>query len=111
VPELTWFDELPVVWDETRVLESDMDSFATIARRQHNRWFVGSLNGNQERTLRLKMEFLPKNRRFQAVLYTDDKQSVPERKVVIRNMELSSTTVLEFTIAARGAVAISIRPI
>lgn len=35
--------ELPAVWHEVRLLDGDPDSHAVIARRHHDRWFVGGI--------------------------------------------------------------------
>ena len=52
--------ELPVVWDETRVLPgSTLGQFAAFARRSGQSWFIGILNGaNLPRTYTLDFAFL-----------------------------------------------------
>ncbi|MDX3660749.1 glycoside hydrolase family 97 catalytic domain-containing protein [Streptomyces sp. ID05-26A] len=54
---LRYLDQLPTVWDETRLLEGDPDSHAVVARRNGDRWFVGGI-ATQDRTLRAPLSFL-----------------------------------------------------
>ncbi|MEV6718362.1 glycoside hydrolase family 97 catalytic domain-containing protein [Lentzea sp. NPDC051208] len=54
---LRYLDQVPTVWDETRLLDGDPDSHAVVARRNGDRWFVGGI-ATQERTLRAPLGFL-----------------------------------------------------
>ncbi|GAA2795973.1 glycoside hydrolase family 97 protein [Saccharopolyspora taberi] len=57
-PEFEFLREVPVSWDETRVLQGEIGDFITMARRSGDRWFVGSLTDEQERTLEVPLDFL-----------------------------------------------------
>ncbi|SFQ96447.1 NPCBM-associated, NEW3 domain of alpha-galactosidase [Lentzea waywayandensis] len=54
---LRYLDQIPTVWDETRLLNGDPDSHAVVARRNGDRWFVGGI-ATQERTLQAPLGFL-----------------------------------------------------
>ncbi|MCR3750898.1 glycoside hydrolase family 97 catalytic domain-containing protein [Lentzea californiensis] len=54
---LRYLDQVPTVWNETRLLDGDPDSHAVVARRNGDRWFVGGI-ATQERTLRAPLSFL-----------------------------------------------------
>lgn len=54
---LRYLDQVPTVWDETRLLNGDPDSHAVVARRNGNRWFVGGI-ATQDRTLQAPLGFL-----------------------------------------------------
>ncbi|WP_439656619.1 glycoside hydrolase family 97 catalytic domain-containing protein [Lentzea sp. HUAS TT2] len=54
---LRYLDQIPTVWDESRLLDGDPDSHAVVARRNGDRWFVGGI-ATQERTLRAPLGFL-----------------------------------------------------
>ncbi|MFJ5985217.1 glycoside hydrolase family 97 catalytic domain-containing protein [Lentzea sp. NPDC092896] len=54
---LRYLDQIPTVWDETRLLNGDPDSHAVVARRNGDRWFVGGI-ASQERTLQAPLGFL-----------------------------------------------------
>jgi len=40
-PELTWFDEVPVTWDETHAISGTLGEFVVVARRKGTRWYLG----------------------------------------------------------------------
>ena len=50
-PEISWFEQLPTTWDETRVLDGDPESYILIARRKGDTWFVAALNNGTERDI------------------------------------------------------------
>ncbi|GAA3628911.1 hypothetical protein GCM10022267_14280 [Lentzea roselyniae] len=54
---LRYLDQLPTVWDETKLLDGDPDTHAVVARRNGDRWFVGGI-ATQDRTLRAQLGFL-----------------------------------------------------
>ncbi|NKE60143.1 alpha-glucosidase [Lentzea sp. PSKA42] len=54
---LRYLNQLPTVWDETRLLEGDPDTHAVVARRNGDRWFIGGIT-TDERTLKAQLGFL-----------------------------------------------------
>ncbi|MFI6094301.1 glycoside hydrolase family 97 catalytic domain-containing protein [Lentzea sp. NPDC051213] len=54
---LRYLDQVPTVWEETRLLDGDPDTHAVVARRNGGRWFVGGI-ATQERTLKAPLGFL-----------------------------------------------------
>ena len=60
---------VPVVWNETRCLEAEMDSYVTIARRNAEDWYVSSLT-NDARELNLDLSFLGAGT-YNAYIYKD----------------------------------------
>jgi hypothetical protein len=69
-PELTFIEDVPATWDETRVLHADIGEYLTIARRSGSSWFLGSGNANTPRVLSIPLNFLPPGA-FVAETYTD----------------------------------------
>ncbi len=72
VPELQFFDRIPTVWDDTRVLEGYPGEFAVVARKSGDRWFLGAINGPADRTFDIKLGFLDQERKYKATVYSDD---------------------------------------
>ena len=60
---------LPAAWDETRCLEANADNFVTVARRQGDDWYVGSVS-SRLRTLSLPLDFLGSGT-YTAQIYKD----------------------------------------
>ena len=53
------FRDIPVVWDETRVLPcTEMGEVVAYARRKGNVWWLGVMNGAQEREVKIPLDFL-----------------------------------------------------
>ncbi|HVF42800.1 MAG TPA: glycoside hydrolase family 97 protein [Pyrinomonadaceae bacterium] len=49
---------VPTSWDETRVLAGEIGKYVVIARRRGRAWFVGAMNNEEARTLRVPLNFL-----------------------------------------------------
>ena len=45
-PELEFFDNVPTVWDETKVLYAKIGEYGVIARKKGDEWFIGGINGD-----------------------------------------------------------------
>ena len=61
---------LPTAWDESLLLEGDPSKFATVARRKGNDWWVSGISVN-ERTCRVKLDFLEEETTYTAYIYRD----------------------------------------
>jgi alpha-glucosidase len=71
-PELEFFDQIPTVWDETKVLADKIGEFGLIARRKGEEWFVGGINGNDPQSFIMKFHFLKEGKTYKAKIYEDD---------------------------------------
>lgn len=60
----------PVAWDESRLLEGEVQQYATIARRKGTDWWLSGVCVDS-RTSRIKMDFLEKARTYVAYVYRD----------------------------------------
>lgn len=59
-PECTRFiADVPEVWDETVALDGKVAEYVAVARRKGDKWYVGVLNGWDERDLKIELDFLP----------------------------------------------------
>jgi alpha-glucosidase len=111
VPELAWFKTLPTVWEETKVLEGDMENYATMARRSGNDWFIGSLNGIAPREVKWSCDFLDKKKKYKAVIYTDDSTMNTATRVKRTIMTIDYRSSLSFYVGGRNGIAIHICPL
>ncbi len=62
---------IPVVWDETRILQGKLGEFIVSARRNGSRWFVGGLTDWTPRTITLNLSFLEDGRTYKARIFKD----------------------------------------
>jgi alpha-glucosidase len=109
-PELAFWDRIPTVWDETRVLDGRPGQSATVARRKGDEWFVGSITNTEARTVSLRLDFLPKGKRYQATIYADDPKAATRTHVGIRTRTVDAGTMLKLDLPASGGQAIWLHP-
>ena len=50
---------VPVIWDETIVLEAAIADYVLIARRSGNSWYIGAMTDGTGREINLDLSFLP----------------------------------------------------
>lgn len=111
VPELEFFNNMPTVWDVTKVIEGKIGEYATIARKSGNDWFLGSLTGNSGKNVRLNLDFLDEQSDYEAVIYSHDSNSESSTNVKIEKREVNAGSVLEFEIAENSGMAVHFRRI
>jgi len=109
-PELEFFEHVPTVWDDTRVIHGKIGEYAVIARRSGDSWFVGCMNSGQPRTLHVPLDFLDPGRRYVAHIYSDDPTVETRTHVKIERFLVKPDTVLRTTMSAKGGQAIRIVP-
>jgi len=71
-PELAFWDHIPTVWDDTKVLAGRIGEYIVMARRTGKKWFVGAITNTNERILSLPLLFLNKGQDYEATIYEDD---------------------------------------
>jgi len=110
-PEVEFFDHLPVVWDDTRVLHGEIGKYITMARRSGDEWYVGSMNGASQRNVEIPLTFLEKNKQYVANIYSDGGPEVKTRtKVKIDRYLVDSSVVLKAEMLPSGGQAMRIVP-
>jgi alpha-glucosidase len=69
-PGLEFIEQVPTVWDETRVLGGAPGQFIVIARRKGDDWFVGAMTNWEPRAIELPLDFLGEGD-YQATVFAD----------------------------------------
>jgi alpha-glucosidase len=69
-PGFDFLQDLPTVWDETKVPIASVNEYVAVARRKDGVWYVGALNNHAARTLELRLDFLEKGT-YSANIYRD----------------------------------------
>lgn len=102
--------EVPVVWDETRVLEARVADYVLIARRSGSDWYVGAMTDWTPRELVLDFFFLGEGE-YTAEIYMDginaDRYGSDYKK---NARKVSSETSLKIKLAPGGGWAARIKP-
>jgi alpha-glucosidase len=105
-PELEFFDRVPTVWDDTKVLHGEIGQYITVARRSGDGWFVGTMTGNDGRKLSIPLSFLPEGKTFTAHIYEDDAKVKTRTKVGVKTIKVTSKSVIEANLQPSGGQAI-----
>jgi alpha-glucosidase len=108
-PELSFWDRIPTVWDETRVLDGRPGESATVARRKGDEWFIGSITNTEARAVSLRLDFLPAGRHYEATIYADDPKAQTRTHVGIRTQAVDAGTTLKLALPASGGQALWLR--
>ena len=110
LPELSFYDALPTIWDNTKVLEGKIGEYGTIARKSGDNWFIGSLT-DQPRKLSLNLNFLDKRNKFEATIYSDDASLDSPTKVGITKQMVTYESQLSFNLKQKNGLAIILKKI
>lgn len=109
-PELEFYNRVPTVWDDTRVLHGRIGEYAVIARRSGAAWFVGGMNSGEARTLDVPLKFLARDRKYTAHIYSDDPSASTRTRVKIERRPVDAAAVLKMEMSAQGGQAVHIEP-
>ena len=105
--------DVPVDWDDTKVLEAEPGDYITIARKEKGGagWFVGAITDEHSRVAEFPLAFLEKGRKYQAIIYRDgdnaDWKSNPEAYIIEKKVVTSGDR-LTLKLAPGGGAAVSI---
>lgn len=107
-PVIPLLQELPVVWDETIVLEgSAIGDLAIFARRKGIQWYVVAINGtNSDKKFLLKPSFLKDANKYDATLIADtkDQEGFLKEEFIMRRADQKS-----IILKPNGGVVIDIK--
>lgn len=105
--------QVPVNWDETRLLDGEIGDYAVFARRHGQQWFIGSTTDEQPRQLKLTLDFLKPNKRYVAKIYSDAKNTDFKHNptaIAVTEHEVKKDVQVLVTMASAGGNAIHISP-
>jgi hypothetical protein len=109
-----FIQDVPVDWDDTKILEAEPGDYIMIARKEKGRgnWFIGAVTDEQGRTAEATLDFLDKGKKYEATVYKDaeaaDWKNNPEA-YVIEKILVDSNTRLKLKLAPGGGAAVSIK--
>ncbi len=109
-PELEFFDNVPTVWDETKVLHAKIGEYGVIARKKGYEWFIGGINGTNSIMLELNFAFLDPDKEYSARIYSDDPSVNTRTHVRIDSIIINSKTLHSLNLAPNNGIAIHLKP-
>jgi alpha-glucosidase len=112
-PAFDFIKEVPVDWDETKVVNGEIGDYVTIARRRGDSWYVGSVTDENARALTVDLSFLKAGRTYRARIYSDAPESDFETNPAayrISEQQVTRDTILSAELARGGGQAIILQP-
>ncbi len=105
--------QMPATWDDTRILNSKIGNYISVARRTGDEWFIGSVNDQNARQLDIKLDFLNPGQTYEATVFQDsaDSHGVKNPEAYeIHTINVKQGDVLPAKMAVGGGHAIILRP-
>ncbi len=108
--------DVAVDWDESRYLEAEPGRYIVVARKAKgsDNWFIGCTANENGHTSELALDFLDKDKKYEAVIYADAKDahylSNPQAYTITKRT-VSSKSKIKLNAAPGGGYAISLTPI
>ena len=105
--------DVPVDWDNSIYLEAEPGKYVTVARKEKgtNNWFVGSTTGNAPHKSFISLDFLYKDKKYIATIYSDAKDTDyklnPQDYKIVKGL-VDYKTKLNINTVEAGGYAISI---
>ncbi|HWS59564.1 MAG TPA: glycoside hydrolase family 97 C-terminal domain-containing protein, partial [Flavobacterium sp.] len=93
--------------------EAEPGNYITVARKAKgtNNWFVGNVNGKENRTSKISLDFLEKGKKYTATIYADAKDAnykTNPQAYTIRKIKVNNKSEIAQLSVPAGGYAISI---
>lgn len=105
--------DVPVDWDDTKVIEAEPGDYITIARKEKGKadWYIGAITDENSRISNVPLTFLDANQKYVVTIYGDgekaDWKTNPE-EYKIEQFIVTAKTVLKLKLAPGGGAAIKL---
>ena len=109
-PAFQFLKDVPVDWDDTKVLNAEIGEYVTTVRKDHKSddWFLGSMTNEKGREFTVSLDFLGEGS-YEAQIYADSPgttwQNEPE-KVTISSVQVSKESTLPIVLGEGGGLAV-----
>jgi len=115
-PEFQFIKDVPCTWSDTKVLDSKIGEYTTIARKDwdEKNWYLGSITNQNARDLNVALSFLDAGKEYEAEIYADGSAANYKTNpypVAISKQKVNNKSVLNIKLAAGGGTAIKFTPI
>ena len=99
-PAKEMLQQIEVAWDETKFIDGYPGEFICLARRKGDKWYLAAINANEERTLRIPLDFIQKGE-YSITLYEDNPEK-PLTDIKIRKMQVNKDDVITVKLNKNG---------
>jgi alpha-glucosidase len=110
-PAFEFIKHCPSTWDESRVLNGEPGEYISMARRNGDQWFLGSMTNWNARALDIPLSFLGPGK-YTAEIYADaDDAAQYPKNVAVRKQTVDASTSLKAQLAPGGGYAVRFVPV
>lgn len=107
--------DVPVDWDDSRIIEAEPGDYITIARKEKGKpnWFIGAITDENDRASSIPLSFLDKGISYIATIYADGADADWKRNpgsYTVRQVRVDQGSRLSLQLAKGGGAAVSIMP-
>ena len=109
-PGFEFIKEIPTNWDQTKVIDAEVGEWLSIARRNNNDWYVGTITNNKKREVKLTFSFLPEGK-YTAEIYSDSPDDDINPNHILREIiNINNKDTISVNLAEGGGQVIHIYP-
>ena len=110
-PAFKFLQDVPVDWEDTKVLNAEIGSYITTVRKDRHSgdWYLGSLTNEKSRTFDIPLSFLDPDSTYTAEIYADPQGTTWNKeadKVAVSRQEVKSSDNLKIILGEGGGTAI-----
>jgi len=115
VPAFDFVKQVPLSWDETRVLDAAIGDYVVIARRTGEEWYLGAMTDEQAREVEVELDFLAERdggwrvTEYADATETDVEENPTEIDISEYTVEAGEPATVEMV--ESGGTAMRIRPV
>jgi len=103
----SFYKALPAVWDETKLLEGNLETHAIIARRNGDNWWIGGITARDALNPTLDLSFLGTGS-YKATLYSDNGTTGSNSTVAVSTSTMDASSKPTMAIEANGGFALTL---
>lgn len=109
--EFEFIKRVPTSWDEIHVIGGIPMEWISLARREGNQWYVGTITNGEERDVKVPLNFLGEGK-YEAQIYADGPDAAVEATHTTESTQpVDKDTVLDVHMVPGGGNAIWIHPV
>jgi len=110
-PAFKFLQDVPVNWEETRVINAKIGDYYTLARKDRDSedWYLGSITDEEAREFIITLDFLDPEKEYEAQIYADAEDSeydVNPETYSITTLQVKKGDELSLVLAKGGGQAI-----
>ncbi len=108
--------DVAIDWDESHYLAAEPGDYIVAARKAKGKseWFVGGITDENAREIAISLDFLDKDKRYEATIYADGKDAHymdNPHSYTVTKKRVTAKSKMTLRLAAGGGVAISLKEI